>query len=367
MTYEQQLQQFAGTSRTAIWFDEEPPKEIWTECLARLVDQGGSWWITMTPVDGMTWVYDDLYSRAALDDSIMVIEVDMLDNPHIIEESAEDYLGGLSKEERQIREHGRFISKTGLVYAPHLRAIHVLPEIEPVGSFLQFESMDHGFTNPTAWLWMQVNKDGDLFVYDEYYESERVVAENALAVIQQRSTHGLGPLYVVGDPAIEQKSPISGESIQIEYVRNGIPIIPANNDVKTGINRVISLLRGSKIDGEYYKRPKLFISESKCPFLLWEMRKLQYAAWHLKKMRAERNRKEEILKKDDHLSDALRYGVLSRPERDDGVWYPEPDDQYDSEGFRLDYSVGTWDTRLAPVPGIPKNDKISDMSLGDEF
>lgn len=53
MSYDQVLEKFAGTSRHFIWFDEEPPHDIFTECKMRLIDTGGRWWITMTPVEGM--------------------------------------------------------------------------------------------------------------------------------------------------------------------------------------------------------------------------------------------------------------------------------------------------------------------------
>jgi phage terminase large subunit-like protein len=61
MSYDQKLEKFAGTSRHWIHFDEEPPKDIFTECRMRLVDTAGCWYMTMTPVNGMTWVYDDVY------------------------------------------------------------------------------------------------------------------------------------------------------------------------------------------------------------------------------------------------------------------------------------------------------------------
>jgi phage terminase large subunit-like protein len=58
MSYEMDLEKFAGTSRHFIHFDEEPNQAIFNENMARLVDTGGSWWMTMTPVNGMTWTYD---------------------------------------------------------------------------------------------------------------------------------------------------------------------------------------------------------------------------------------------------------------------------------------------------------------------
>ena len=61
MSYEQAVEKFAGTSRHFVWFDEEPPKEIFNECMMRLVDTDGDWWITMTPLIEMSWVKDEIY------------------------------------------------------------------------------------------------------------------------------------------------------------------------------------------------------------------------------------------------------------------------------------------------------------------
>src|SRR5690242_13041120 len=45
MSYDQDLEKFAGTSRHWIHFDEEPPKSIYIECMARLIDTDGDFWI----------------------------------------------------------------------------------------------------------------------------------------------------------------------------------------------------------------------------------------------------------------------------------------------------------------------------------
>src|SRR6516225_9506569 len=80
MSYDQELEKFAGTSRDWTWFDEEPPEDIFTECKLRLVDTAGYWWITMTPIEGMTWVYDNIYIAARTDPLMHVTEVDTTEN-----------------------------------------------------------------------------------------------------------------------------------------------------------------------------------------------------------------------------------------------------------------------------------------------
>src|SRR4030095_13273821 len=63
MSYDQDLEKFSGTSRHYVHYDEEPPKHIFNECQARLIDTDGSCWLTMTPVEGMTWVFEDLFDK----------------------------------------------------------------------------------------------------------------------------------------------------------------------------------------------------------------------------------------------------------------------------------------------------------------
>jgi len=41
LTYEQDVQAHAGTSRDGVWFDEEPPEDIFNENMLRLVR---CWW-----------------------------------------------------------------------------------------------------------------------------------------------------------------------------------------------------------------------------------------------------------------------------------------------------------------------------------
>ena len=64
MSYEQNREKFQGAGKRLIWFDEEPPKDIWDECLAREeAGQDLDIILTMTPIKGMTWVYDDIYLK----------------------------------------------------------------------------------------------------------------------------------------------------------------------------------------------------------------------------------------------------------------------------------------------------------------
>src|SRR5690606_33271752 len=144
MSYDQDTDKFAGTSRHFVHYDEEPPLHVFNECNARLVDTNGSYWISMTPVEGMSWVYEQIYVPGTSGKSdILVVEVDMLENPYISEEAAENFLSGLSDEERKAREHGQFVQLGGRVYKNFTRALHTRTPILPPKEWEWYVSLDH--------------------------------------------------------------------------------------------------------------------------------------------------------------------------------------------------------------------------------
>lgn len=53
-SYQQGRGAFEGTEQDGIWLDEEPPIDIYGECLIRTATTDGLIYITFTPLDGMT-------------------------------------------------------------------------------------------------------------------------------------------------------------------------------------------------------------------------------------------------------------------------------------------------------------------------
>jgi phage terminase large subunit-like protein len=315
LTYEQDLEKFAGTSRHFVWFDEEPPKAIYTECMLRLLDTNGDWWMTMTPVDGLTWTFEEIYEKSAHDPYIFVVEVDTDDNPHIGEEEKHRIFSGLSEEDIEARKRGHYISLGGLIYPEFNSSLHIIKPMAPPRGWLRFNSMDSGFTNPTAWLFCCVDKEGRVVVFDEHVETNRIVAYHASKVLERDLFWSSPAAYNVGDPSIRNSDPITGTSVQLEYAENGVYIIPGNNDVRAGIDRIKRKLIGAG------NGPQLYITEN-CRYTIWEWKRYRWKTYRQKQLNYEKNRPEEPHKKDDHAMDALRYAIASRPERDDGQVIP---------------------------------------------
>ena len=55
-SYDQRRESFQGTEQDVIWLDEEPPLDIYTECLMRTMTTEGLVMLTFTPLSGLSEV-----------------------------------------------------------------------------------------------------------------------------------------------------------------------------------------------------------------------------------------------------------------------------------------------------------------------
>jgi phage terminase large subunit-like protein len=315
MSYDQDTEKFAGTSRHLIWFDEEPPKSIFDENMMRLIDASGHWMCTMTPIEEMTWTYDGLYlpAKEKTNPNIDVFEVETSQNKYINAAEMDILTQGLSKEDKEARVKGKYIRHTGAIYSDYIDTEVNYLKHDPVYSkawegmkknWRHFRMMDHGFRNPTAFLFGCIDTEGKVIIYDEYYASGKLVKENADAVLRQTEDLGISNniYYTVGDPSIQNTDPITGTSVLAEYAQQGIGIVLGNNDVHYGILRVASR----------FQQRMLYIGP-RCTRLKWELNRYRWDKYLNKKVAERANFKEQPLKKDDHACDALRYGIVSTP------------------------------------------------------
>lgn len=313
MSYDQDLDKFAGTSRHFIHFDEEPPESIYVENKARLLDTGGSHWFTMTPVEGMTWIYDEVYEPGIRGEGgITVIEVDMTENPYLSQAEVQHFISGLSEDERNARVHGKFVQLGGLIYK-HFDAtpggLHVLKEYhDPPKDYVWILSLDHGFNNPTAALWHSVDPDGRVLTFKEHYQQGWTVDKHAARIHEINKELGRGPDIYIADPSIRNTDPITGTSIHQEYVKYGIPFTLANNDVAAGLIRTAKYME-PRGDGK-----AMWHVTQNCHNLIRELQRYRWATYSSKKIAAQNNAFDKPNKKDDHAADSLRYAIMSRPE-----------------------------------------------------
>ena len=323
VTWGMDMMKLGGVPRHIMFFDEEPPQNIFNESMMRLLDYAGMWVIAATPSKGMGWTYDLLW-EPSVEGEITEIETFTLSaeqNPYI-EATAEDmnfYTLGMDKEEREVREKGTWVARSGLIFPTFAKNLdlHTIDHIEVPRGWARYASADFGLNNPTAWLWHAVGPNGDVYTFGEHYKSEMIVAEHSAIIKSKEAAWGIDSSVIerMGDPAGRQRNGVTGTSYVQEYALNGIYInvegIP--HEVMIGIEKMWAYMRYRQDSYWGPGRPKWVISKA-CVNLIRELKKLRWATYASDKQAYETNKQELVHKKDDHAFDSTRYFFTTRPD-----------------------------------------------------
>lgn len=169
-SYEQGREKFQGAGKRLIWFDEEPPKDIWEECVVRQeAGQPLDIIMSMTPIKGMTWVYDDLFMQTGRED-LFISEAEWDDNPWLTDRQKELMSANLSEDAIEVRRFGKFVKRVGLVCNWWDRTKNLVEYPQLPKNYTYFEVLDGGFSDPAAYLLIGVDNDGDVHVVDGFRE-----------------------------------------------------------------------------------------------------------------------------------------------------------------------------------------------------
>lgn len=355
MSYDQDTDAFAGTSRHFVAFDEEPPQAIFVECKMRLIDTNGSFWISMTPVEGMTWVFYELYEPAkkGLDPDLEILEINTEENTHLNQESIKRGMKGLSDADKLARQSGNFINVGGLVFPEFKRETHKRRQFRLTRDMVIYTSYDHGWRHPAAWLWHAVLPNNHIVTFHEIVVANHTVKDLS-NMVKEYERIALAPLGMEvfmrpADPATYQTSGINGMSIAQTYALNGIFITSENipkgpNSVTVGLDRMHQYLKVDDITGtphwEYYD----------CPIFEEQMERLHYNKFSSKKLEYESAPKLTINQRNDDAPDSARYFFTLMPEL------------YIKDGDELVRAPSLTAGNLSANPGVtPWNQRIGDF------
>lgn len=253
MTYEQALDKFGGAARHRIHYDEEPPKAIRTECKARLVDYGGDELFTMTPLHGMTWMFDEVYEKR-YEPNVTVVTVATDENPHLNKQAMEEFFADLTDEERQARREGRFVHFGGLVLAAFDDESHVVDELLPRNDEAPAElrgqavmvGIDPGIARGGV-VWAAFDRDNSMLVFDELYPKNQTIEQIAAEIHAKNRYWRIRPQLYVIDPSARNRALTNAVTVQTEFMQENIPTIPGQNDRFAGIMQLRRRLTSSPI------------------------------------------------------------------------------------------------------------------------
>lgn len=322
LTHGMELDKHGGKPLHIVYFDEEPPQDIFVENLMRLVDYRGWWLVAATSVGGITWTYDLIVEPAesgTLKD-VETFTLKMTDNPYndTRADELDFYFVGSTKEDREIREEGKFVARQGFIFPEFGISPEkfVLPQhYIPPKDWDWYSSVDFGFNNATAWLWHAVSPKGHIYTFAEHYASKLNVAQHAEIVKAREAEFGKSPQVRVGDPNNgTAQYGNTGTSYVAEYATRGIYIATEQipRQVQIGLEKMQQYLQILDVSPWGRNLPTWRCSPN-CVNLIREMKKLRYAAPESSRVAYRKNSEEIIQKKDDHSPDALRYFFTLMP------------------------------------------------------
>ena len=286
-------EKFQGTSLDFVWFDEEPPYDIYQECRMRVLDRCGHIFGTMTPLKGLTWVYEEIYRNSHNSDQVWCEFMAWEDNPYLSAREIDEMSNSLSADVLQSRRYGQFQSWGGMVY-PEFSDLNVIAPFEVPADWQDILSIDPGLNNPLSCHWYARDYDGNVYVVAEHYEAQRDVTYHADKIKQISQSLGwkrdkFGNISALMDSAGNQRTLSGQRSVAELFCDQGIAInTRVNKDLYTGINKVKALLKPAN------GLPKLYIFAT-CTNMI---REIKGYFW---------GNDDKPVKRDDHAMDELRY------------------------------------------------------------
>lgn len=299
-SYQQGVESFMGTTRDGIVLDEEPPIDIYSECLTRTMTVKGLVLMTFTPLEGMSDIVMSFLPGGKFpkfDENLNYICeteesrkfnkftqcITWDDVPHLSEQQKEYLWENTPHYLRAARSKGIPVVGQGRVYPINEEEIVVEP-FEIPKAWKRIYGFDVGWQR-TAAIWLAINPDDNMiYAYSEYYRGQAEPSVHAHSV----RTRG-DWIYGEIDPASRGRNQSDGLQLFNMYEDLGLYLNKAKNAVESGIYNTFQLLSSGKC--------KIF---STLHNFLQEFRLYRY------------DNNGQIVKVNDHLMDAFRYAIMGR-------------------------------------------------------
>ena len=269
------------------WADEvgQMKHQAWINLQARVAVNQGSILMT-TSWYALNWFYREVYKRSGIDPDIRVISWTSIDNPAFPKEEFERAKRTLPEAIFKRRYCAEPTQLEGLVYPTFNESLLVKP-FEIPKYWKKFGGLDFGHTNPTALLCIAEDPDKhDFYAFREFYKSESNLQQVADLI------HAEDLKYVLGDPQSAQ--------LIVEFNRHySLNVLPADNDIDVGTERINVLLREGRL--KFFNNLENTVDEIE--------------TYHYPAPDPDRVTQDKPVAKKNHAMDALRYAFSKKIER----------------------------------------------------
>lgn len=229
-TYEQGREKWQGETLDLLWFDEEPPQDIYTEGLTRTNATGGMVFLTFTPLLGMS----DVVKRFLLDkvEGTHVTQMTINDAYHYTDEQRRAIIASYPEYERDARTKGIPQLGSGRVFPVSESAITC--ESFPIPShWPRIGGIDFGWDHPSAGVMCAWDRDADCFYVTAAFRAKAQTPALFAAAVK---AWGEWPWAWPHDGLQHDKG--SGEQLARQYKSQGLNMLPVRATFEDGTNGV---------------------------------------------------------------------------------------------------------------------------------
>jgi phage terminase large subunit-like protein len=323
-------EKFQAASVDLAHIDEECEVRVFNEIYQRTIDCSGKIILTLTPLVDVAsgvkepWVFDLFEEMRDGRKDVVFVKLNVLENPYVPEEEKkklqEKWIGHY---EERARIYGDFIQRSGLVYNLWDRKKHCVKRSKIPKDWRRIVSIDPAATGTTAAIWAAVEPGtNNLHLYQEYYESNRIVSDHAKNILVRNGGDAVDVWLLDPKWASQRNNETHKTGLQL-YRENGIPVRAAEiNYADYGLNAAREYFAAT-ID-EAARHPKVFVFEDLENFIY----EIEHYTWDFFQKGEQKGlSKDRPLKRNDHLQNAFQYLACMKPKARRSISMPRSDEE----------------------------------------
>jgi phage terminase large subunit-like protein len=232
--YEQGRGKWQANTVDFVWFDEEPPEDVYFEGITRTNATRGLIAVTFTPLKGMSTVVARYILEKSPDREVITMTID--DAEHYTPEDRQKIIDSYPPHEREARTKGIPSLGSGRIFPVPEEDITITPFAIPK-HWVQIGGIDFGWDHPTAAACLAWDRDSDvIYVTKNYRKREAPVHTHAAAL------KPWGAWLPWSWPHDGNNDTAAGENLASQYKAQGMGFLPEratfedeSNSVEAGL------------------------------------------------------------------------------------------------------------------------------------
>lgn len=228
--YEQGRGKWQANTVDYVWFDEEPPEDVYFEGITRTNATGGLISVTFTPLKGMSTVVARYLLEKSPDRDVITMTID--DAEHYTAEQRKKIIDSYPAHEREARTKGIPSLGSGRIFPVPEEDITVIPFTIPK-HWVQIAGIDFGWDHPTAAAGLAWDRDSDIIYVTKVYRRRE-----APVILHAAALKPWGTWLPWAWPHDGNNDTAAGENLASQYKAQGLPFLSERATFEDGSNSV---------------------------------------------------------------------------------------------------------------------------------